>query len=338
MKPGVNIGMAMMVLLTFGCGASKSFDNHLPEKLSAGQISPEQLTMKGGMVSYDYTILLPAKSVRRTQTLKMSPVVKFGNQSLPLPSFYLQGQAVTSTNFPVVKYRKPFEIVQNYEFPWQPGMEKAEIYLQTGVSRCGKLRTTSESMLYSKGVQLPPKPVKTEETPAHPTIMTGEVRGIIMFPMAGDRIVSGQDYMKYLRANLDTIMAYPGAELTSVMILVSCSPDGNTIFNTHLGAERYRIAHEYFEEQLDVNRYLKNTGKDIYSHRIVTQNWKDLYNMIEDSQIKERYYIIRSMAGAELQEREQLLVKYMNRYPIIKEQYLPSLRNAQIVIKYKMPI
>lgn len=330
--------MVIMFLITFGCGTSKSLDNQLIGEISTGQIRPEQLIVKDGMVSYNYTILLPAGSIGRTQTLKMNPIVKFGNQSLQLPASYVQGQAVKHTDFPVVKCHESFEIRESYKFTWQPGMEKAEIVLQTEISRCGKLRTTGEAMLYSKGIQLlSEKPVKVEDTPAHPAIMTGEIRGIVMFPMASDRIVSGQDYMKYLRINLDTVMAYPGAVLTSVTIQVSCSPDGNTVFNTQLGAERYRVAHEYFEQELGFTHYMGNAAKDIYSYQVITQNWKDLYNMLEDSDITGRDEIIQTMEGAELQKREQLLVRYMNRYPAIKEQYLPSLRNAQIVIKYKMP-
>lgn len=338
MKTGINIIIALMLMLMFGCRASKSLDDQLIVGASVGQIKPEQLVQTNGKVNFNYTISLPAGSVGRTQTLKINPVIKFGNQSLQLPASYVQGQGVKTTGFPVVKHREAFEIAESYEFPWQAGMEKAKIYLETEVSRCGKLRSIGETMLYSNGIQLPAeKMAKTEETPTHPNIMTGEIRGIIMFPMAGDRIIAGQDYMKYLRTNLDAVMAYPGAVLTSVMILVSCSPDGNAVFNTNLGAERYRVAHNFFEQELGLSRYVGNTGKDIYSHHVITQNWKDLYYMLEDSEITGRSEIIRSMAGAGLPQRERLLVEYMNRYPIIKEQYLPSLRNAQLVIKYEMP-
>lgn len=338
MKIAINIIIATMLLLTFGCGVGKSLDDHLIERVSAGQLTPGQLTVKDGLVNFDYTILLPAKTVGHTQTLKINPVVKYGNQLLQLPASFVQGQGVKYTVFPVVKYRAPYEIVQSYQFPWQAGMEKAEIYLQTEVSRCGKLRAVGEAVVYTKGIQLlPEQPVKFEQPPVHPSTMTGEIRGIVMFPMAGDRIISGQNYMKSLRANLETVMAYPGAVLTSVMILVSCSPDGNTIFNTHLGAERYRVAHNFFEEELGLSRYMGNAEKDIYSYQVITQNWKDLYYILEDSDMTGRNEMIRSMSGAGLPQRERLLVEYMNRNPVIKEQYLPSLRNAQLVIKYEMP-
>lgn len=334
MKTGINIVMAIMVLLLCGCGASKSLDNNLVKEISAGQVMPGQLVVKDGTVKFDYTISLPPKTVGRTQTLKMNPVVKFGNQSLQLPVSYVQGQGVVHTSFPVVKHREAFEYVQSYQFPWQPGMEKAEIYLLAEVSRCGKIRSESETRLYSKGVQASPE--KSQVSSVADNVMTGEIRGIIMFPMAEDRIISGQGYMKSLRADLDSAMAYPGAVLTSVKICVSCSPDGDKVFNTRLGEERYRVARGYFEEQLGFTRYMKNSGLDIYSYQVVTQNWMDLYDLLKNSDIPNHDEMIRTMSGAGVQERERLLLEYVNRYPVIKEQYLPSLRNAQIVIGYKI--
>lgn len=338
MKTGINIMMVMVGLLMFGCGASKSLDDRLVEGASTGQITPEQLVVEDGMVSFDYTISLPARTVARTQVLKMSPVVKYGDQSLELPACFVQGQGVKNSNYPVVKYREPVEMAESYQFPWQEGMENPEVYLLTEVSRCGKLRVTGGTMLYSKGVKLlPAKADGVSEPLIDSGTMTGEIRGIVMFPMAEDRIISGQDYMKSLRDNLDTVMAYPGAVVTSVKILVSCSPDGNAAFNTRLGEERYRIARQYFEKQLGLNRYMGSAGKDMYSYQLIAPNWKSLYNMLEGSDIPARNEMIRGMSGASELKRSQLLVRYMNRYPVIKDQYLPSLRNAQIVITYQMP-
>ncbi|MEG0795896.1 MAG: hypothetical protein RR397_05220 [Odoribacter sp.] len=332
MKTSINIAWMAIILLVAGCAAGKSLEKEGIAAIATGKIEPGQLVEKDGKVAFKYAMTLPPKSVGRVQTLKMTPIVVYGDQRIPLSSFYVQGQGVKHTPFPVVAYRKPFEISRRYKMDWKPGFENARIYLQTELSRCGKIKGASEVLIYSAGIQKSPSTVSPTVRKAD---LTGEIRGIVMFQVSDNQIISGRDYMKYLRTDLEKVMAYPGAEITSIELLVSCSPEGTTVFNTRLGENRYRVAHHYFGEQLALNRYA--TWTKALTQQIVAENWQGLYDLLEDSKIPDREQLIIRLKALLDHQREQLLVRDMNRYPIIKQQYLPSLRNAQIIIKYKMP-
>lgn len=326
--------IVVTMLLTIGCRAQKELGKEMAAIFVGSGLMPEQLMEKEGKVSFIYTLVLPPKTVAPVETMKLTPVLVYGGKTQELPSFFLQGQGVKHTNFPVVRYRDAFSMALPYEFLWKPGMETAQIVMKAEISNCGRTGGIVETLIYTQGIKQ--HPVATPEKIKHAD-MTGEIRGIIMFPMSKSTILSGQDYMVYLRRNLDTVMAYPGAEITSIEILVSCSPDGLARPNALLGEKRYQVARNYFGEQLGLNRYAAWKNPKISTHRIITQNWQGLYDLLEDSQIPVRAELIKNLKAVSDRQRERLLAKQLNSYPIIKSQYLHLLRNAQIIICYKMP-
>lgn len=323
------------MLLTIGCKAQKEFNKKMVVSVAQSGIMPEQLMEKEGKVNFTYTLTLPPKTILPVETIKLTPILIYAGKKQELSSFFLQGQGVKHTNFPTVPYRKSFQTTLPYEFLWQPGMENAQVMMKMESSRCGKINGVMESIIYSKGIkrqQIPTVPSKKDHRD-----ITGEIRGIIMFPMSKNMILSGQDYMTYLRRNLDTVMAYPGAEITSIELVVSCSPDGSKRFNTLLGEERFQTSRRYFQEQLGLNRYAAWNNPRLSTHQIIIQNWQGLYNLLEDSQIPVRTELINKLKAVPDNQRERLFVEQLSIYPIIKNQYLHLLRNAQIIIRYKMP-
>lgn len=328
--------IAFLLLVMTGCAGQKMLEQAMQATLFAGDIAPQQLMVKNGKVSFSYTLKLPAKAFHRNMVVKLTPAVKFNGQMILLEPLMLQGQAVKNSSFPVVKYREPFDKTWNYEFAYRPGMEKANLVILTNTFSCGKARWNAETLVYTKGITNPqvqdkPKPeVKQAD-------MTGEIRAIVMFPMSKSNIQSGQDYMKYVRRDLDTAMAYPGAEITGIQILTSCSPDGEAWFNKELGEQRYTVARQFFEEQLGLSRFAPYNQPGFVTHPVVYQNWQGLYDLLEDSRIVSRYELIKQLKAVSDADREQLLIKFMNMYPVIKNEYLPLLRNSQLIILYKMP-
>lgn len=330
MKLIYKIAVFIFVLVMTGCAGKKALEQERQAALFGGNVIPQQLQEKSGKVDFFYMLKFPAKTFDRSLVVKLTPIVKFNGKTLLLEPVMLQGQAVKTTSFPVVDYRKPFEKTWHYEFTWQPDMDQASVFIKTEAFACGKFRWASEVLVYAKGVTAQVEKAKKAD-------MTGEIRSIVMFPRAKATISSGQSYLKYVRQNLDTVMAYPGAEITSIEILTSCSPDGDFSFNTELGEERYATALRFFDKQLDLKRFAAYWQPGQMTHRTISQNWQGLYDLLEDSQIASRYDLIKQLKALPDAQRERLLVDYMDRYPIIKDEYLPLLRNSQLIILYKMP-
>lgn len=317
--------------LLSGCGAQKGLRQEAEAALFTGDVTPQQITEHDGKAGFDYMLKLPPKAFRRTMVVKITPVLKYGKTELRLDSIILQGQGVANAPYQVVKYKEGFELTRHYEFPYRPGMEHAVLTIESRGNSCGKRRWFSEAVVNAKGIR------SQHYQQSEHADLTGEIRGIVMFPMSKSTILSGQDYMKYLRSNLDTVMAYPGAVITGIQLLVSCSPDGEATFNKELADMRNNEAMRYFERQLGLANYEAYRQPGIVTRQLTVQNWQGLYDLIEDSHIDVRYDIIKKLKSVPDPEREKLLVTYMNRYPVVKNEYLPLLRNAQIIIYYKMP-
>lgn len=325
------IVVAICFALLVGCGAQKKLKNEAEAALFTGDVTPQQITERDGKAGFDYVLKLPPKAFDRTLIVKISPVLKYGKTELRFDSIILQGQGVANAPYPTVKYKEAFELTKHYEFPYQSGMENATLTVETRGSVCGKHCWSSVTVVNAKGISS--QQYKHSEQPD----MTGEIRGIVMFPMAKSTILSGQDYMKFLKSHLDTVMAYPGAEITGIEFVVSCSPDGDIEFNKKLVEMRYTEAMSYFEKQMGLSAFAAYRQSGIVTRQLIVQNWQGLYDLIEDSHIDTRDDIIQKLKSVPDRERTQLLVTDMNRYPIIKNEYLPLLRNAQLIIRYKMP-
>lgn len=328
--------IAVLFFVVTGCAGQRMMEQTTQAALFAGDVAPQQLMEKNGKVHFTYTLKLPAKAFDRDMVVKLTPTVTFNGQTLLLEPLTLQGQAVHTTAFPVVKYREPFQKTWNYEFAFRPEMEKANLVILIKTFACGKARWNAESLVYTKGITPQVRDKKMEPAIKHAD-MTGEIRAIVMFPISKATISSGQDYMKYVKRNLDTVMAYPGAEITGIEILTSCSPDGEAWFNKELGEQRYTVARQFFETQLGLSRFAAYNLPGFVTRRVISENWQGLYNLLEDSHIPSRYDLIKQLKAVPNAEREQLLLKFIHKYPIIKDQYLPLLRNTQLIILYKMP-
>lgn len=330
------IGIVLLVVMMTGCAAKKQLKFQTMQSTCLGDVMPSQLVMAwDSVVHYSYTLRIPPKGFDRGLVLRTTPILKYGDKEVRYPSFYLQGQRVVLSDYPVVKYRRGIDTTYQLEFRYKPGMENAVLWMETEGDLCGKERWLAAQTMNSGGIKAPVS-AKEQDNVFHPNL-SGEIRSIVMFPVSKSTILSGKDYMKYVKRNLDTVLAIPGALFTGVQFIVSCSPDGEAWFNKELGEERYKTAKAFFEQELGLNRIPNYNQPGILSHQILYQNWQGLYDLIEDSKITNRYDIISELKQVPDAEREKMLVSLMNRYPIIKDQYLPLLRSADMIIYYQTP-
>ena len=337
-KHAKHIVCCLFILLSVACASLKEREKSMIIDQMGTSISPQQLKSVHGKVAFNYTLQLPPKSIKATQIVKITPIVQYGEKKIILPSCFIQGQGVKHTSFPVVKYRKPFSMTKSYEFKAEDGMENAKIIVLTEWAKCGKSGSIGEFIAYSKGVKMPviektiAEKVQIHQEKKQTTMVKEEFTGIVMFSIGKSTAIASQNYMKDLKSRWNRISTNPEAKITSIQWVTSCSPDGTEFLNKYLGKKRSEMAKNYFEQELHLTHLPEY--KEAMS-QIISQNWDGLYKLIESSKISNTKELVQKMKSVNTQKRKQLLFVYMNRYPIIKEQFLPSLRNTQMIIKYE---
>lgn len=158
-----------------------------------------------------------------------------------------------------------------------------------------------------------------------------------MFKRKETTFAASTEYLSYTRDYLDTLLKVPGLVLTHMEIVTSCSPEGEFDLNKQLAQDRYAVSKRFLTEYLGLNKIRFFQESDFLTYRLIYQNWQGLYNMIEDSHIAGNYQIINNLKSLPVEKRQVLLQQLVEKYPIIGNEYLPSLRRTDFIIYYKRP-
>lgn len=329
MKQMYQILILILGILLSGCAGQRMAKKTSIIPLLTGKVMPEQLVVKDGEVNYQYRLNIGAKVFPPEMILIMTPRLAFNGGERIYSSFYLQGQGVVLTKYPVVKYKQGINTLYELKFPYEKGMEDAVLSMGLEAWLCGKMLWTANVVMNDKGIKQP-------DSKVHPD-MTGEIRSQLMFQVNETEFAVDPQYLSYTRDNLDSLLKVPGAILTNMEIIVSCSPEGDLELNKKLAVDRYTVAKRFLTEYLGLNKISFFQNPNFLTYRLIYQNWQGLYDLIEDSHLPDKYQIISNLKNASLEKRQSILRQLMKDYPIVDNEYLPLLRRADFIIYYKRP-
>ena len=120
----------------------------------------------------------------------------------------------------------------------------------------------------------------------------------------------------------------------SIEIKSYASPEGSVNINDNISAERMKSTVNYTKRLL---KSLKVNGADdnnLYTETSIGEDWEGFGNMIKTSTIKDKRKINRIVNSVEdVELREQQIRDLSEIYDAIKDDVLPQLRKAEIVIR-----
>lgn len=330
--------LIVLPLLFWSCAGKRMIEASALLLPSAGAIKPAVLVVDSGKIHCDYVLHIGSREFDKNMVLKITPKLVYKGGELADSSFYLQGQRVVLSDYPEVKYKKGIDTVYHLVFDYKEGAENLMFVTAMEASGCGEEWWSAEKVQpVNPPKQVPVKriPVKVQQNPEKE--MSGEIRSELMFERAKTAFASSHSDFIYIRENLDKVLATPGAVLTRMEIVVSCSPEGPVDLNKVLVLDRYNVAKEYLTNYFNLDQISFFHQPNFLNYRLIPQNWQGLYDLIEDSRIADKYLIIARMKQASEEKRQQVLWGLMEEYPIITNEYLPLLRRADFIFYYKDP-
>jgi len=122
---------------------------------------------------------------------------------------------------------------------------------------------------------------------------------------------------------------------TEFVVSGYASPEGGAELNDNLAQMRAETGAEYIRTEL--KKYAEKSGADISAIEVSTKaygpDWVGFIEAVAKSKILGKEDLINSLKNANAITMEKLVVDYMNKYPVIKNEILPSLRRATVDVK-----
>ena len=212
--------------------------------------NPEVLEAVGGKVPVTITGKFPEKYFKKDATVEVTPVLRWeGGEAKGQPATF-QGEKVQG-NDQEISYKLGGNFSNRYNFTFEPGMEKSELWLEFD-GQVGKKKANVPAVKIADGVLATSELLKSTVTSAHTQIATDKYQYAIkqtkqaqikyLINQANIRnselkSTSVQDFIKTLR---EIKADQKGYMLDNIEVSAYASPDGGMKLNTALAQNQWK--------------------------------------------------------------------------------------------------
>ncbi|MBQ2540307.1 MAG: tetratricopeptide repeat protein [Paludibacteraceae bacterium] len=320
------MALAAIVMMT---SCSKIVDK--PQEI---QVTPEDVAVVGGEIKADITGTFPPKKFARKGELKVTPVLKYGDQEVLSTSETYVGEKAKA-NGKTVSYKKGGKYSQSCQFKYTPDMEGKELKLYLRCeAKCGKKVYDIPDVLIADGINTTATLANTEEQ-AVPTpskfqtvvedITEADINFVVAQSNLRDTELSAED-MKALVAALQAANKDEKRTVSQVEISGYASPEGGQDLNERLANSRGSNTEKFIRGKINGNqtRYISSS---------TAEDWEGFRAEVEQSDINDKELIIRVLEMySDLDERETQIRNLSQVYTNLADNILPKLRRSRIVV------
>lgn len=320
------MALAAIVMMT---SCSKIVDK--PQEI---QVTPEDVAVVGGEIKADITGTFPPKKFARKGELKVTPVLKYGDQEVLSTSETYVGEKAKA-NGKTVSYKKGGKYSQSCQFKYTPDMEGKELKLYLRCeAKCGKKVYDIPDVLIADGINTTATLANTEEQ-AVPTpskfqtvvedITEADINFVVAQSNLRDSELSAED-MKALVAALQAANKDEKRTVSQVEISGYASPEGGQDLNERLANSRGSNTEKFIRGKINGNqtRYISSS---------TAEDWEGFRAEVEQSDINDKELIIRVLEMySDLDERETQIRNLSQVYTNLADNILPKLRRSRIVV------
>jgi tetratricopeptide (TPR) repeat protein len=315
-------------VLGYGC----AFKKMLKKQDTIGyETNPLVLEVHGDSVKFDYKLYMPKKYFAKKATVDLTPVLKFGSDSVALTTNYLRGEKIDGDGTMVL--RKEGDTVSFTDrVAYSDKMKSSELFLDL-VAKKGKKAKPFARVKLADGV------ITTSQTAQNTNVVIYskdnyqrvvpiERKGTIFFEINQAVIKKTDNNMGEIKAFDDFVKS--DNEVTGVSISSFASPDGELRRNQTLAIERTKATYKYLVDFLKKNGVDKVNDSSFYKRSATSEDWDGLKQLAQQQNIEEIERLQRLISGIDdLGEREKELKRLKN-YKQIAENLLPKLRRSEI--------
>lgn len=296
------------------------------------------------LVNISYTIDRSAWRLPSNTEVELTPVVRFGNDSVTLPPVILAGRNAYLAHKRNDDLPKDADLVKakgdplqrTASIPWRPEMRISELSFlaDTRGCRCRKEGETRLPQTLAMNFNpkpficvMPPRPQREEK------ILIVSKSAFVNYKLGSDRLLSDYAHnapeLEEIVATIDSIRSNKEIRVDEVVIHGFASPEGPYDLNTRLAHGRAEALQKFVDEQYG------------FGHRIATyitpEDWSGLREWVKKSDLADRAAII-DIIDSKMEEdtKERTLRKrFPSAWSRMLTEAFPTLRRADYTIKYR---
>ena len=303
-------------------------------------VTPTPLEAVGGQVPATINGTFPTKYMKKKAQVTVTPVLKYEGGEAVGQSSTFQGEKVEG-NGTTIQYKVGGTYTMKTNFAYVDPMIKSDLYARFD-AKVGKKTVKIPEVKIGYGViatsQLLSRCDITAATApdAYQRIIAQKQEANIKFLINQATLraselnsVSVKDLGKILKEINDNTL--PRA-LTNIEVSAYASPDGKFNFNEKLAEKRQNVSSNYLKKEL--KKIKMDADVDT---KFTAEDWEGFQELISKSNLQDKQVILRVLSMYEdPEEREQQISNMSEIYTDIKQNILPELRRARLIVNYEI--
>ena len=303
-------------------------------------VTPTPLEAVGGQVPATINGTFPTKYMKKKAQVTVTPVLKYEGGEAVGQSSTFQGEKVEG-NGTTIQYKVGGTYTMKTNFAYVDPMIKSDLYARFD-AKVGKKTVKIPEVKIGYGViatsQLLSRCDSTAATApdAYQRIIAQKQEANIKFLINQATLraselnsVSVKDLGKILKEINDNTLT---RALTNIEVSAYASPDGKFDFNEKLAEKRQNVSSNYLKKEL--KKIKMDADVDT---KFTAEDWEGFQELISKSNLQDKQVILRVLSMYEdPEEREQQISNMSEIYTDIKQNILPELRRARLIVNYEI--
>ena len=303
-------------------------------------VTPTPLEAVGGQVPATINGTFPTKYMKKKAQVTVTPVLKYEGGEAVGQSSTFQGEKVEG-NGTTIQYKVGGTYTMKTNFAYVDPMIKSDLYARFD-AKVGKKTVKIPEVKIGYGViatsQLLSRCDITAATApdAYQRIIAQKQEANIKFLINQATLraselnsVSVKDLGKILKEINDNTLT---RALTNIEVSAYASHDGKFDFNEKLAEKRQNVSSNYLKKEL--KKIKMDADVDT---KFTAEDWEGFQELISKSNLQDKQVILRVLSMYEdPEEREQQISNMSEIYTDIKQNILPELRRARLIVNYEI--
>lgn len=303
-------------------------------------VVPTPLEVIGGEVPVTINGTFPVKYMKKKAEVTVTPVLKYNGQEAVGQSATFQGEKVEG-NGTTIKYKAGGVYTMKANFTYEEPMVNSDLYARFDAKLGNKVVTIPEVKIgygvVATSQLLSRCGMKASTAPdAFQRIMEQKQEANIKFLINQANLraselnsVSIKDLGKILREINDNEET---RALQNIEVSAYASPDGQFKFNEKLAEKRQDVSANYLKGELKKIKMQADVDT-----KFTAEDWEGFQELVSKSNLQDRDVILRVLSMyKDPEEREQQIRNMSEVFTDIKENILPELRRARLIVNYEV--
>jgi Flp pilus assembly protein TadD len=295
--------------------------------------NPEVLTLVGGNITTDVTVVFPEKYYNPKAVVRVTPMLVFDGGAIEGAPKYFQGEKVKD-NYTVISKASGGVFTQKVSFPWDPRARKCVLQLKVeGKCKAGDDFTLAGVIPVAEGVNTLQQDLSYSDamivTPDDFKRVTHESESVdIMYQVNQSNVRSGELTKAQTKLFEDFIRENRNRDrvtLGNIQAKGYASPEGPEGLNDRLSKARSESGKAAIEKQLKSS----NLNYDVAAYG---EDWEGFKALVEASNMKDKAMILQVLNMYSSAAQRDIEIRNMSAvFEELKKNILPELRRTQML-------